>query len=162
MSVYYVIASRQCWLPCSRPPVRPHSLMAPTILSFSHCQLAICFFASSFNSKLYGCIHISMMNLTWHFQNACVWRAATAMRRASNRIPKRSLDTDFELSQVESHQKGRAGARRGPVGPSKVRKAAFTSTGTVIPQGMGHSCFCLSAAAAETLCPSTSPKGQAC
>ena len=118
--------------------------------------------ASSFNSKLYGCIHTGMMNLTWHFQNACVWRAATAMRRASNRVPKRSLDTDFELSQVEPHQKGRAGARRGPVGPSKVRKAAFTSTGTVIPQGMGHSRFCLSAAAAETLCPSTSPKGQAC
>lgn len=68
------------------------------------------------------------------------------MRRASNRIPKRSLDTDFELSQAAPHPKGRAGARRGPTGPSKARKAAFTSTGAIIPQGVGYSRFCLTAA----------------
>lgn len=61
--------------------------------------------------------------------------AVTGMRRASNRIPKRSLDTDFELSQVSPIAKSRPGARRGPSGPCKSRKAAFTSTGAIIPQG---------------------------
>ncbi|KAL3152560.1 hypothetical protein ABBQ32_001586 [Trebouxia sp. C0010 RCD-2024] len=67
-------------------------------------------------------------------RNTCDPRV-TGMRRASNRIPKRSLDTDFELSQVSPIAKGRAGARRGPSGPCKSRKAAFTSTGAIIPQG---------------------------
>lgn len=66
--------------------------------------------------------------------------AATAMRRASNRIPKRSLDTDFELTQAISNPKGRAAARRGPIGPSKARKATFTTTGAIMPQSEGTSC----------------------
>lgn len=106
----------------------------------------------------------SVINIKQSLQSACVRCAATAMRRASNRIPKRSLDTDFELSQVVPHPKGRVGARRGPTGPSKAQKATFTSTGAVVPQGMGdYSRSCLSAAAGHTSpCPNTLQKGQAC
>ncbi len=53
------------------------------------------------------------------------------MRRASSRVPKRSLEPDFETTQPLPNPKSRA-ARRGPVGASKARKASFTGTGTVV------------------------------
>lgn len=49
------------------------------------------------------------------------------MRRASSRIPKRTLEPDFDTSQSVPYPKGRT-TRRGPAGPSKARKASFTGT----------------------------------
>lgn len=57
--------------------------------------------------------------------------AGTAMRRASNRIPKRSLEPHFEMSHSVPNPKGRA-ARRGPTGSSKAHKASYTGTGVIL------------------------------
>ncbi len=53
------------------------------------------------------------------------------MRRASNRIPKRSLEPHFEMSHSVPNPKGRA-ARRGPTGSSKAHKASHTCTGATL------------------------------
>ena len=86
---------------------------------------------------------VECLKVSLHFQLRADLSAATAMRRASNRMPKRSLDTDFELTHAVTNPKGRAGARRGPTGPSKARKATFTTSGAIIPQTQGLSNYLL-------------------
>lgn len=134
-----------CQIPAERPPFRPSASLAlppASVVSDSPmtCQTPV---------QQQRHLESSMSDLGQYVASSVSRAAApvdalprtvcdprvTGMRRASNRIPKRSLDTDFELSQASPISKGRAGARRGPSGPCKSRKAAFTSTGAIVPQG---------------------------
>ena len=121
--------------------LQSRSFRAP--LSAIHChfhgisiQLRPTAFAGASHHVADNCY---MVHIHWRHQshgqaqNASVFCAATAMRRASSRAPKRSLDTDFELSQAVSQRR-----RRVPGGQPKGAKAAFTSTGAIIPPGAGY------------------------
>lgn len=66
-----------------------------------------------------------------HDISSVTWCAGTAMRRASNRIPKRSLEPHFEMSHSAPNPKGRT-ARRGPTGSSKAHKASYTCAGAIL------------------------------
>ena len=49
-------------------------------------------------------------------------------------MPKRSLESDFDMTQSVPNPKGKT-ARRGPVGASKAqKKTAFAATGAVAPR----------------------------
>ena len=96
--------------------------------------------------------------------------AGTAMRRASNRIPKRSLEPHFEMSHSVPNPKGRA-ARRGPIGSSKAHKPSDMGTGVILtldtegpccdgasPHGVDIAAMCTEALAQTECLISTSGK----
>lgn len=60
----------------------------------------------------------------------CIVVAGPALRRSSTRVPaKRSLEPDFEVTQVVQKGHKARNARRGPTGPSKAMKPSCTSDG---------------------------------
>lgn len=83
------------------------------------------------STNIMPCIRASATGST------CARCAGMAMRRASNRVPKRSLEPDFEMTQSVPNPKGRT-ARRGPTGSSKARKATFTATGAICQTAQGE------------------------
>lgn len=87
-----------------------------------------------------------------HGTRASVDPRGTAMRRASNRIPKRSLEPHFEMSHSVPNPKGRA-ARRGPIGSSKAHKPSDTGTGEVSKGARGGS----QAGSSSSICGLMSP-----